>query len=394
MTSMDWIRLELDALQGRALRRRLPSPIARMAPEVELDGRTLLNFASNDYLGLAGDPRLGRAAAQACLDEGVGRGSSPLICGRSKLHDQLEKRLARFEGCERALLFPSGYAANTGVIPALVERGDAVLSDAKNHASIVDGCRLSRAEVHVYPHADGDALETLLQGVAEKRRKLIVTDSVFSMDGDLAPLARLADLAERYGAILMVDEAHATGVFGRQGSGLVEGCEHASSSANLRGRVHVHVGTLSKALGAGGGFVCGSEALIEWLANRARSYFYSTAPPSAAGAAALAALDIVQSEPQRRRGLLQTAERLRTELRRQGWDVGASQSQIIPIIVGAPERALQLSAQLRERGMWVPAIRPPSVPPGEALLRLSLTAAHTPEMIDRLVEALNPTEAG
>lgn len=393
MSPLDWINDELEKLHDRQLHRRLPAPLTRMGPIVQIDGRALINFASNDYLGLAGDERLARAASQACLEEGVGRGSSPLICGRSSLHHQLEERLAQFERCERALLFPSGYAANTGVVSALAGRGDAVLSDAKNHASIIDGCRLSRAEVHTYPHADCEALESLLQRVQAKRRRLIVTDSVFSMDGDLAPLPRIAELADKYDAMLMVDEAHATGVFGRRGSGLVEYWQDRTTSADLQRRVHVHVGTLSKALGSAGGFVAGSEPLIQWLANRARSYFYSTAQPSAASAAALAALQIVQTEPQRRTALLQSAERLRAELRRQGWDLGASASQIVPIVVGSSERALQVAARLREQGFWVPAIRPPSVPPGEALLRLSLAASHTPEMIEQFVEALGPAES-
>jgi 8-amino-7-oxononanoate synthase len=268
-----------------------------------------------------------------------------------------------------------------GTIPALVGRGDAIYSDEKNHASIIDGCRLSRAEVHTFGHRDADELERLLKGGSDYRRRLIVTDSVFSMDGDLAPLEAIADLADEFGAMLMVDEAHATGVFGSQGRGLAE-------ALGVERRIHVRVGTLSKALGSSGGFVTGSRQLIGWLANRARSYIFSTAHPPAASAAALAALDVVATEPQRRLGLLKKAGRLRDQLRATGWNLGASASQIIPVMVGDPERTMHLAARLRASGLLVSGIRPPSVPPGESLLRVSLTSAHAPDMIERLAAAL------
>jgi 7-keto-8-aminopelargonate synthetase-like enzyme len=265
----------------------------------------------------------------------------------------------------------------------LVDEGDAIFADAKNHASLIDGCRLSRAARFVYPHCDCEALERQLQESGGFRRRLIVTDTLFSMDGDLAPLVRLAELAERYDAMLMVDEAHATGVFGRRGSGVVE---HLSEQrADLEDRVHIRVGTLSKALGTGGGFVCGRQSLIDWLANRARTYVFSTAQPAAVSAAALAALDIVRVEPRRRERVLATAAELRLRLREQGWDTGSSGSQIIPIYVGEQERAVGLARQLRDAGFFVPAIRPPSVPEGESLLRLSLCYQHTAEMVDALM---------
>jgi 8-amino-7-oxononanoate synthase len=389
MNPLAWIDDELAALARGDLLRELPGPLYRQGAVIEHAGRRLVNFASNDYLGLAADERLVAAAIAACRDEGVGRGASPLVCGRAAAHVELERRLAEFEDAEAVLLFPTGFAANAGVIPALVGEGDVIYSDAKNHASIIDGCRLSRAEVRVYPHGDVSALEALLAAKPQAAglrqaggRRLVVTDTVFSMDGDVAPLNDLADVARRHGAMLLVDEAHATGVFGANGRGVAE-------QAGLHDPGVIRIGTLSKALGAAGGFVCGSRALVQWLANRARSYVFSTAQPAAASAAACAALDIVVAEPERRTRLLARAEQLRGELRERGWNTGRSASQIIPIVVGEPGAAVGISAALRERGFWVPAIRPPSVPAGESLLRLSLTAGHAEEMIAGLLGALD-----
>ncbi len=293
----------------------------------------------------------------------------------------MEQQLAEWLGSEAALVFASGYAANCGTIAAVVGRGDAVFGDAKNHASLIDGCRLSRAEVFVYPHGDVDALARQLQSTGQTRRRLIVTDSLFSMGGDRAPLSDLADLAERHGAMLLVDEAHATGVFGPRGTGLVE-------ELGLADRVHVRMGTLSKVLGSAGGFVAGQRLLIDWLVNRARSYVFSTAHPPAVCAAAGAALEIVREEPWRRTELLERAAGLRERLQAAGWNVGASSSQIIPLIVGDAGRTMHLAAQLREAGFWIPGIRPPSVPEGESLLRLSLTWGHTKAQLDELVQTL------
>ena len=382
MNPLAWIDEELAALARADLLRGIPSPVERCAPVIERDGRRLVNFASNDYLGLAGDGRLAAAAIAACERAGVGRGAAPLVSGRSTYHAELERRLAEFEGAGAALLFASGFAANAGVIPALVDRGDAIFADAKNHASLIDGCRLARAEVKVYPHGDLEALAKLLADAGGFRRRLIITDSLFSMDGDVAPLAEISALAEHHGAMLLVDEAHATGVFGATGRGLCE-------AAGVEGDHVIRIGTLSKALGAAGGFVCGSRQLVQWLANRARSYVFSTAQPAAVAAAAIAALDIVAAEPQRRAALLAAAQSLRSELARRGWNAGRSASQIIPLLVGSPAEALELSAALLERGYWLPAIRPPTVPANESLLRLSLTAAHTPEMIAGLMAALD-----
>ncbi|MCH2113497.1 MAG: 8-amino-7-oxononanoate synthase [Pirellulales bacterium] len=392
MDPLNWIAEELAQLERSDLLRSVPPPLGVQGATVEQAGRRLINFASNDYLGLAADPRLTEAVIRACQQHGVGRGASPLVCGRSQLHDQLELRLAQFLQTEAALLFPTSFAANAGVIPALVDRGDAIYGDAKNHASIIDGCRLSRAERHIYSHADASALEQLLQTGAHYRRRLIVSDTLFSMDGDLAPLPELATLAEKYDAMLMLDETHAFGVFGSGGRGIVE--HFAAAHPELSARVDVRVGTFGKALGVAGGFVCGSRGLVRWLANRARTYVFSTAHPAALSAAALAALDIVESDRQRPAALLAEAQALRGRLQQLGWDTGRSASQIIPLRVGAPRAALQISEQLRKRGLWLPAIRPPSVPPRESLLRLGLTAAHTGPMIETLVAALTEVESG
>ena len=384
--SLDWIADELAALDDAGLRRSLARRETAQGAVTEVDGRTLVNFSSNDYLGLAADPRVVQAAQQAAGGGGWGAGASPLITGRSSLHAELETRLAAFEQTEAALLFPSGFAANAGTIPALVDEGDAIFGDARNHASIIDGCRLSRARRFIYPHNDADALEQLLKSSGTFRRRLIVTDSLFSMDGDVAPIDRLAELADRYDAMLLVDEAHATGVFGPGGRGLVS--HFAECDPLVESRVAVRVGTLSKALGSSGGFVAGSQQLIDWLANKARSYVFSTASPAAVAAAGIAALDAIAADPTRGASLLQTAATLRERLAEQGWDTVASTSQIVPLLVGDPNATMALAAKLREAGLHVPGIRPPSVPAGESLLRISLCAGHRQQHLDRLLEVL------
>jgi 8-amino-7-oxononanoate synthase len=303
------------------------------------------------------------------------------VSGRGQEHAALERELAEFEGTEAALLFTSGYAANSGVIPALVGAEDSIFSDASNHASIIDGCRLSGARIFVYNHGDADHLRSLLEGASGFRRKLIVTDSLFSMDGDLAPLPGIAELVQRHGAMLMVDEAHATGVFGARGRGVAE-------HLGVEETVDVRVGTLSKALGCAGGFVAGRQTLIDWLANRARPYVFSTAAPEAIARAAREALRIVREEPERRTILAAKARRLRERLAAEGWRIGPSQSQIVPVIVGEPQAAVDLSRRLRAAGFFAPAIRPPSVPAGSSLLRISLSYSHSDSAIDRLADAL------
>jgi 8-amino-7-oxononanoate synthase len=387
MDPLTWIDEELDQLARAGLLRNLPPGIGTSGAAVEIAGKPVINFASNDYLGLAADPRLAQAAIEAFQNSGVGRGASPLVSGRSSIHEQLERKLAAFLGTESALLFPTSFGANTGVIPALVGEGDAIYGDAKNHASIIDGCRLSKAERHVYPHVDMAVLKELLTQGKHYRRKLIVTDTLFSMDGDLAPLVQLAKLAETHHAMLMVDEAHAIGVFGATGRGVVE--HFTAEDPNLSQRVHIRVGSFGKALGGAGGFVAGSAALVRWLANRARTYVFSTAHPAAIAAAGFVAVNLVDREPERREGLLARAAQLRTRLGEQGWNTGRSVSQIVPVILGSANETMRISQALRERGIWAPGIRPPSVPEGESLLRLGFTAAHTPEMVDRLLSELD-----
>ena len=284
---LSWLSDELAALDQAGLRRRLAAREGGQAAKIVLDGQELVNFGSNDYLALAADPRLAAAATAAIQAEGFGSGASPLITGHCRTHQRLEQRLAEFEGTEAALLFPSGFAANLAAVTALAGPGDVVFSDAKNHASLWDGCRLSRADVRAYPHADWRQLDAGLARASGYRRRLIVTDGLFSMDGDLAPLVELAEVARRHEAMLLVDEAHATGVFGCRRPRRGRASRRGSSPSTAR------VGTLSKALGCAGGFVSGSRLLIEWLINRARSYIYSTAAPAAISAAALAALEIV-----------------------------------------------------------------------------------------------------
>lgn len=380
-----WIANELQAWDERGLtrrRRRRESP--PVAGKVQLDGRQLVHLGSNDYLGLAADRRLVDAVRRFAGYHGWGSGASPLVAGHGTLHETLERRLAEFEGTDDAVLFASGFAANLGAITALVGPDDLVVSDALNHASIIDAIRCSRARCEVYQHLDLEDLESRLSRDCAARRRLIVSDSVFSMDGDRADLIGLATLAERYGAMLLIDEAHATGVWGEQGRGLHE-------VAGLNPQRVVVVGTLSKALGSIGGFVAGSASLVKLLHQRARSYMFSTAIPEAVCAAGLVSLEIVRDEPWRRERLRETTAAVIARLASMGWDRLGS-TQIVPLRVGDPRQAVALSEQLAEAGFFVPAIRPPAVPQGESLLRLSLTADHSLEMLEGLFEVLKGSD--
>lgn len=378
-----WLDDALADLERRGLRRSLLERAgSQRGDQIELAGQSLLNFGSNDYLGLAAEPAVVEAARLALPQTGWGAGASPLVTGRGAIHAALERELARFEGTEAALLFPTGFAANVGAITALASAGDAIFSDAKNHASIIDGCRLSGAKVLVYQHRNAAHLQQLLAASAsEFRRRLIVSDSLFSMDGDFAPLAQLVELARTHHAMLLVDEAHATGVIGKHGRGVCE-------LLDVEEGVSVRVGTLSKALGSSGGFVAGSRQLIDWLANRARPYIFSTAAPEAASAAARKSLELVRDQPHRRQTLLALAAEFRERLAVAGLTIGDSQSQIVPVILSDPQRTMHAAQALRERGIFVPGIRPPSVPAGESLLRVSLTYLHQPEHLERLLAAL------
>ena len=376
-----WIEAELVGLAAADLIRPQRIRSGRQGARVILDGQELVNFGSNDYLGYSGDVRLTKAASRAACAEGFGAGASPLVSGHSQAHENLERAIADLLGVEAALVFPSGFAANSATIAALAGPGDAIFSDERNHASLIDGCRLARSELTVFPHRDLAALEAGLAAAATARRRLIITDTLFSMDGTIPPLADLCEIARRHGAILMVDEAHATGVFGDRGSGLVEhfGCSDG---------VHIRVGTLSKAVGAAGGFVAGHRRLLEWLRHKARAWIFSTAHPPAVAAAATRAVHLLATEPERRRELLARATTFRDQLAARGLDRGGAEAQIVPIMAGLPAAAVALSARLADAGFFVPAIRPPSVPPGGALVRVSISWLHTEDDLARLCHAL------
>jgi glycine C-acetyltransferase/8-amino-7-oxononanoate synthase len=358
----------LEELRASGLHRRLRLIEGAQGPRVQLDGEPVLLLCSNNYLGLAGHPRVREAAAEAALGWGAGAGGSRLISGNMAPHRRLEERLAAFKGYEASLLFGSGYLANLGTISALAGRDTVVFSDELNHASIVDGCRLARAVTFVYRHGD---VEHLAWGLAEagERASLIVTDGVFSMDGDVAPLEDLARLARAHGCRLMVDEAHATGAMGPGGRGSV-------AAADLSEEVDLVVGTLGKALGSYGAYVCASGELSEYLLNTARSFIFSTALPPPVLAAALAALELLEAEPERVRKLSANAATLREDLVAEGLAAGGGQSQIVPLEVGDAGRTMELCERLLERGVFAQGIRPPTVPPGSSRLRFSVMATH------------------
>jgi glycine C-acetyltransferase/8-amino-7-oxononanoate synthase len=365
----------LEELRDRGLHRRLRLVSGPQGPRVLLDGRPVLLLCSNNYLGLAHHPRVCEAAAEAAMRWGAGAGASRLISGNMTPHRRLEERLAEFKGYEAALLFGSGYLANTGVIAALADRGEVVFSDELNHASIIDGCRLARAETFVYRHADVEHLAWGLRE-AEGRGSLIVTDGVFSMDGDVAPLQELAQLARRHDCRLMVDEAHATGALGPGGRGSV-------AAACLSGEVDVVIGTLGKALGSYGAYVCASREIAEYLVNAARPFVFSTAPPPTVVAAALAALELLESGPGKVERLQANAATLRASLANEGLEAGGSETQIVPVEVGDAERTMQLSERILERGVFAQGIRPPTVPEGTSRLRFTVMATHRPAELRR-----------
>jgi 8-amino-7-oxononanoate synthase len=362
------------------LRRRL-APVDRpVEAVVERGGRRLINLSSNNYLGLAGHPEIEAAIAKAA-ERGAGATASRLVVGTDPETIALEEELAEWKGTEAALLFGSGYLANIGVLTALLGRGDAVFSDRLNHASIIDGCRLSGATIHRYRHCDVEHLAGLLEHAGSSARKLIATESVFSMDGDVAPLAEIAQLAERHGAALIVDEAHAAGVFGLRGEGLVR-------ELGLGERVDLTIGTLGKAFGVYGAYVAGSRVWIDWLVNASRPFVFTTALPPAVVGGVRAALRLLAEAGEARRGLLARADRLRAGLAAAALDTRGSTTQIVPVVVGDNERALAFSRELEERGVLGVAIRPPTVPEGTARIRLSLTAMHTGEHVDRALAAV------
>lgn len=365
---------ELSQLEQNCLFRRVMVVDSQGGPRATIKGREMLLLCSNDYLGLANHPALRQAAVQAMERYGFGSGASRLISGTSSIHCSLENRLALFKGTEAALVFNSGYAANTGIIPAIVGTGDVILSDSLNHASIIDGCRLSKAEVRVYRHKDVGQVEMILKKSLKARRRLIVTDGVFSMDGDIAPLKDLVSLSKKYDAILMVDDAHGAGVLGKTGRGTVE-------HLGLSGRVPIQMGTFGKAFGSFGAYAAGSRDLINMFINQARSFIYSTALPPSVCAASLAAIDIAEQDPERRDRLWKNRSQLVNGLKSIGISTGDSETPIIPIIIGDPGRALKAAEKLFEYGIYAPAIRPPTVPANAARIRTTITAAHTRDEI-------------
>ena len=374
------LRDDLDQRRLHHLERRL-APVDRCARLVQRGGRTLLNLASNDYLALASHPHLVEAVIEAAKRHGVGSGASRLVTGDLTVHQQVESRFADFKHAEAALLLPTGYMANLAVLTTLAARGDLICLDRLNHASLIDAAQASGAEVRVYPHNNLDKLARLLERSPEARRRFIVTDSVFSMDGDTADLAALCDLRDEYRAILVVDEAHGTGVLGPTGAGLAE-------HLNLADRIDVTISTASKALGSLGGLVTAPRAVVDTLINHARPFIYTTAVPPTQAAAISAALDVVASEPARRLRLGVLSSLLRAALQKNGWPVPEGVTPIVPLVVGEPDAALRLAQKLEVAGFLVPAIRPPTVPPNSARLRITLRCDLHDDDLLRLAAAI------
>ena len=377
----DSLHDELAVLETAGLKRRRRTLEAPCGPLAVVDGREFVSFCSNDYLGLANAPALIEAAVAGAQQWGVGSGASHLVSGHLAPHEQLEQELAAFVGAERALFLSTGYMANLAIVPALVGRDDAVFADKLNHASLIDAVQLSRAHSVRYPHADLAALETRLAASTAKR-KLILTDAVFSMDGDVAPLPELLALAERFDAWLVVDDAHGFGVLGPQGRGA---CAHFALPASPR---LIYMGTLGKAAGASGAFIAGSATVIEWLLQRARTYIFSTGSSPIIACALRASLALIAQGDARRAHLAALTAQLRAGLAGTPWRLLPSPTAIQPIVVGDNHAVVALAEALYSRGLWVPGIRPPTVPQGSARLRVSLSAAHTTEHVDRLVDAL------
>ncbi len=370
---------DLRALQALGLKRALRQVNQRRAGTVLLGGERVSDFASNDYLGLAADPRVARAAQAILQAEGTGAGAARLISGNYPIHEALEHTLARLKRCAYTLLFPAGYMVNTGAIPALAQHGDVIYSDELNHASLIDGCRLSRAMVRVFPHNDLDALDDMLREERQQyRRALIVVEGVYSMDGDLCPLDRLVEIARAHKAWTYVDDAHGTGVLGETGAGTLE-------HFGVSGLVDVVVGTLGKALGTSGAYVGGSQELVEYLVSKARSFIFTTGSPPALAAATLEALRIADVEPWRRDAVRDRARRLRTRLAAGGVPMtGPDDGHIIPVVVGDAMRTMLATAELRRRGFLVGGVRPPTVPVGTSRLRISVSSVHPIETVDAL----------
>jgi glycine C-acetyltransferase len=377
---LDYLSTELQALRDQGLYRRLRVLDDEQKARTSIDGRSVVNLSSNNYLGLTTHPKLRERALDAIRRLGVGSGSVRTIAGTMQIHMELERKLAAFKRTEAAVVFQSGFAANAGTVSAILGRDAVIVSDELNHASIIDGARLSRAAIKVFPHRDVAAARRILQDVPRATRTLVITDGVFSMDGDLGALPELCDLADEFGCIMMVDDAHASGVFGSQGRGTVD-------HFGMHGRVDVQVGTLSKAMGALGGYVAGSRALIEFLYHRARPFLFSTSHPPSVAATCLAAIEVLEQEPQLIERLWENARFFKGGLQALGFDTGASESPITPVIVGEGARAMALSDRLFEKGVFAQGIGFPTVPQGKARVRTIVTATHSREELQFALDA-------
>ena len=379
--SLDYLKEHLAELERTGSAIHPKTLESEQAPRARFDGREVINLASNNYLGLAAHPRLKEAAAKAAIEFGAGSGAVRTIAGTMTIHRELEKRFAAFKGAEDAIMFQSGFTANSGTFGAILTKEDVIVSDQLNHASIIDGARLSRAEIKVFPHKDVEAADRLLEETKrDGRHQLLITDGVFSMDGDIAPLPGLVEVAEKHGAIMMIDDAHASGVLGQNGRGTVD-------HFGLHGRVEIQVGTLSKAVGVLGGFIAGPAHLIEWLVNRGRPFLFSTSAPPAATAACIAALDILEEEPERVERLWDRTRFFKQGLRSLGYDTGQSETPITPVIAGEDRKAQDLSRLLWEDGVFTPPIVYPTVAKGSARVRTIITSEHTEEDLSQALEA-------
>jgi glycine C-acetyltransferase len=379
---LQYLRDELEKLRDQKLYQKLRVLETEQAPVARFDGREVINLSSNNYLGLTTHARLKERALEAIAKFGVGSGAVRTICGTMTLHMALEEKIARFKRVEASVVFQSGFTANAGTVQAILGRDDVIISDELNHASIIDGCRLSRAEIKVFPHKDLEGCEKILKELAaHKGRKLLITDGVFSMEGDVAPLPGLVELAEKYGCIMMIDDAHASGVLGRSGRGTVD-------HYGLHGRVDIQVGTLSKAIGALGGYVCSTRSTIEFLYHRARPFLFSTSHPPSVAATCIAAFEVLEEEPQRIDQLWANTKFFQEGLKKLGFNTGASETPITPIIVGDAALAHEFSRQLFQAGVFAQSIGYPTVPQGKARLRTIITATHTREQLLRALGIL------
>jgi glycine C-acetyltransferase/8-amino-7-oxononanoate synthase len=379
---MDFITKEIENLKERGLFRTLKTVEGNKGSKITIDGKEYLLFCSNNYLGLSDHPKVVERALEAVKEFGFGSGASRLISGNSKLHEELEGKIARLKKREASIVFPTGYMANVGTISALTDENDTIIIDRLNHASIIDACKLSKAKLQVYPHKDMQALQKILKKSEKFKKRLIVTDSVFSMDGDIAPLPAIVKLGRKYDAITMIDEAHATGTLGKAGHGAEEHFE-------IEGQVDIVMGTLSKALGSLGGFIAGSKQLIEYLRNKSGSFIYTTALPPSACAAALAAIEIVEDEPKLIERLWGNVSYLKSKLEELKLNYMDSETQIIPLLIGDQKKTMKLSELLLEKGILASGIRPPTVPKDQCRIRITVMATHTRDDIDKLIGVLS-----